>query len=124
VQKRFKFLQDIFNGFNLNYNGLVTNIKVNVIAFAQQFDNATCADPNLLIAAFIKYLLPVDLSAAQQSSIKLNTLLSGQTTDSYWTTAWNNYTGNPGNATYLNTVTSRLKSLLTTIVQLAEYQLM
>ncbi|HEY6505875.1 MAG TPA: DUF1800 family protein [Chitinophagaceae bacterium] len=124
IQKRFKFLQDVFNGYNLNYNGLTTNIKVNVIAFAQQFDNATCADPNLLITAFIKYLLPLDLSPAQQSSIKLNTLLSGQTTDSYWTTAWNNYIANPTNTTNINTVTNRLKSLLTTIVQLAEYQLM
>ncbi|MBL7742690.1 MAG: DUF1800 domain-containing protein [Chitinophagaceae bacterium] len=124
IQKRFKFLQDIFNGYNLTYNTLTTNIKVNVIAFAQQFDNATCADPNLLVAAFIKYLIPIDLSAAQQTTIKLQTLLSGQTTDSYWTTAWNNYIGAPTNTTYTNTVTTRLKSLLTAIVQLAEYQLM
>jgi uncharacterized protein (DUF1800 family) len=124
IQKRFKFLQDIFNGYNLTYNTLTTNIKVDVIAFAQQFGNTVCAEPNQLIAAFIKYLIPVDLSAAQQSTIKLQTLLSGQTTDSYWTTAWNNYTGTPTNTTYVNVVTSRLKSLLTTIVQLAEYQLM
>lgn len=124
IQKRFSFLDAIFNGYNLNYNGLTTNIKVNVIAFAQQFGNTVCADPNLLVAACIKYLIPVDLSAGQQSSIKLQTLLSGQTTDSYWTTAWNNYIGAPTNTTYVNTVTSRLKSLLTTIVQLAEYQLM
>jgi uncharacterized protein (DUF1800 family) len=126
IQKRFKFLQDIFNGYNLTYNTLTTNIKVDVIAFAQQFGNTVCADPNLLVAAFIKYLIPIDLSAGQKSAIKLSTLLSGQTTDSYWTTAWNNYAGPPitTNATYINTVTTRLKSLLTTIVQLAEYQLM
>jgi uncharacterized protein (DUF1800 family) len=124
VQKRFKFLDDIFNGYNLTYNGLTTNIKVDVIAFAQQFGNTVCADPNLLIAACIKYLIPVDLSTGQHSAIKLQTLLSGQTTDSYWTGAWNNYIGAPGNTTYVNVVTGRLKSLLTTIVQLAEYQLM
>jgi uncharacterized protein (DUF1800 family) len=124
IQKRFKFLQDIFNGYNLTYNTLTTNIKVDVIAFAQQFGNTICADPNQLIASFIKYLIPVDLSAPQQSTIKLQTLLSGQTTDSYWTTAWNNYVGAPTNTSYVNVVTSRLKSLLTTIVQLAEYQLM
>ncbi len=123
VQKRFKFLEDIFNGYNLTYNGLTTNIKVNVIAFAQQFGDTICADPDQLVAAFIKYLLPVDLSTAQQNVIKLQTLLSGQTTNSYWTTAWNNYIGAPTNTTYVNTVTSRLKSLLVTIVQLAEYQL-
>ncbi|NJO25276.1 MAG: DUF1800 domain-containing protein [Bacteroidia bacterium] len=123
IQKRFKFLTDIFNGFNLNYNGLTTNIKVNVIAFAQQFDNATIQDPNLLVAACIKYLIPVDLSTDQKENIKLQTLLSGQTTDSYWTSAWSTYLANP-NTTNTNVVTSRLKSLLTTIVQLAEYQLM
>jgi uncharacterized protein (DUF1800 family) len=124
IQKRFKFLQDLFNGYNLTYNGLTTNIKVDVIAFVQQFGNTICADPNQLIATCIKYLVPVDISTTQQASIKLSTLLSGQTTDSYWTTAWNNYVGTPTNTTYVNTVTSRLKSLLTTIVQLAEYQLM
>jgi uncharacterized protein (DUF1800 family) len=124
IQKRFKFLQDIFNGYNLTYNALTTNIKVNNIAFVQQFGNTICADPNLLVAAVIKYLIPIDLSATQKSTIKLQTLLSGQTTDGYWTTAWNNYIGTPSNTTYFNVVDSRLKSLLTTIVQLAEYQLM
>jgi hypothetical protein len=99
-------------------------VKVDVIAFAQQFGNTVCADPNQLIATCIKYLLPIDISATQQATIKLNTLLSGQTTDSYWTTAWNNYAGAPANTSFLNVVTTRLKNLLTTIVQLAEYQLM
>jgi uncharacterized protein (DUF1800 family) len=124
IQKRFKFLQDIFNGYNLTYNTLTTNIKVDVIAFANQFGNTICADPNLLIATFIKYILPIDLSPGQQSAIKLNTLLSGQTTDAYWTTAWTNYAGAPTNTAYINVVTPRLRNLLTTLVQLAEYQLM
>jgi uncharacterized protein (DUF1800 family) len=124
IQKRFKFLQDLFSGYNLTYNTLVTNIKIDNIAFAQQFGNTICADPNLMVAAAIKYLIPVDLSTAQQNSIKLQTLLSGQTTDSYWTTAWNNYIGTPTNTSFKNVVDSRLKSLFTTIVQLAEYQLM
>jgi uncharacterized protein (DUF1800 family) len=123
IQKRFKFLNDIFNGYNLNYNGLLTTIKVDVIAYVQPFGNTICADPNLLVSACIRYLLPVDLSIPKQEAIKLQTLLSGQTTDSYWTTAWNNYLAAPTNTTNLNTVTSRLKSLLTSLVQLAEYQL-
>lgn len=124
IQKRFKFLNDVFNGYNLTYNGLTTNIKVDVIAFVQPFGYAVISDPNQLVAACIRYLLPVDLSTTQQESIKLQTLLSGQTTDSYWTTAWNSYLAAPGNTANLNTVTSRLKSLLTSLVQLAEYQLM
>lgn len=123
IQKRFKFLNDVFNGYNLNYNGLITNIKVDVIAYVQPFGYTICADPNLLVATCIKYLLPVDLSVPKQEAIKLQTLLSGQTTDSYWTSAWNSYLAAPTNTTNLNTVTSRLKSLLTSLVQLAEYQL-
>lgn len=127
IQKRFTFLQQIFNGFSLNYNAvtpLTTTIKVDVIAFAQQFANATIQDPNLLVSECIKYLLPVDLSLDQRNSIKQSTLLYQQITDAYWTTAWNNYYGAPTNASYKSIVTDRLKNLLYTIVQLAEFQLM
>ena len=124
VQKRFKFLTDIYNGFNLTYNGLTTRIMVDPIKFVQQFPNATIQDPNKLVAACIQYLLPVNLSIAQQASLKGQTLLSGQTTDGYWTSAWLSYLNAPTNAGNLNIVTSRLKSLLLSIVQLAEFQLM
>ena len=124
TQKRFGFLDNIFTGFNKTYNGLTTHIQVDYIAFAQQFANATIQDPNLLVAECIKYLLPVDLSAAQKNTIKTQTLLYQQATDTYWTTAWNNYTSAPTNAGYKTIVSDRLKSLLYTIVQLAEFQLM
>lgn len=97
---------------------------IDTIAFVQQFDAATIADPNLLTAACLELLLPVELSITQRDTIKIQSLLSGLTTDSYWTTAWSNYLSDPTNPTYLFIVTSRLKSLLYTITQLAEYQLM
>ncbi len=124
IQKRFSFIDSIFNGFSKTYNGLTTTIKVDVIAYVQQFPNATIQDPNLLVAECIKYLLPIDLSTAQKNTIKGQTLLYQQVTDAYWTTAWNNYTGTPTNTSYKNLVTDRLKSLLYTITQLAEFQLM
>ena len=124
IQKRFSLLQNVFNGFNLTYNTLTTNIKVDVIAYVQQFDNATIVNPNLLVSKCILYLLPVDLSQAQKDSIKLQTLLYQQVTDAYWTGAWNNYYLNPTNASFKAIVTDRLKNLLYTIVQLAEFQLM
>ncbi len=124
IQKRFKFLNDFTNGITLTYNGLSTPVKADPIAFAQQFNNGDIQDPDLLVALCIQYLLPVNISAAQQLIIKNQTLLSGQTTNSYWTTAWNNYTGNPTNSSFKTIVTSRLKSLLVSILQLAEYQLM
>lgn len=126
IQKRFGFLQQLFatNGYSLTYNTLNTKLLIDYIAFAQQFNNATIADPNLLVEECIKYLLPIDLSQTQRDSIKQQTLLYQQTTDGYWTTAWTNYVTTPTNTTYKTTVSDRLKNLLYTLIQLAEYQLM
>jgi hypothetical protein len=112
----------MFNGFTVS--SVTGTFKIDVIAFAQLFGNGVAADPNLLTAACIKWLLPVDLSQAQKNNIKLTTLLSGQTTDSYWTTAWNAYIADPTNATKKGTVETRIKNLLVSITQLAEFQLM
>jgi hypothetical protein len=124
MQKRFAFLNTIFNGYNRTYNTLLTRIEVDVIAFARQFSNTIVQDPNLLISECIKYLLPVDLSQTDRDTIKLQTLLYQQTSDYYWTNAWNTYLAAPTNATNLSIVKSRLKNLLFTISQLSEFQLM
>lgn len=128
VQKRFIFIRDMFNGHTilpiLN-PGTTTNrtFKIDTIAFAQQFGNTIARDPNALTAISIKFLLPVDLSQAQKDQMKASTLLSGQTTDSYWSTAWDNFIASPTTANR-NIVEPRLKNLLSGICQLAEYQLM
>ena len=124
IQKRFSYLNDIFNGYNVTNNGLTTRIEVDTIAFVQQFTNTICQDPDLLTAECIKYLMPIDLSQIQKDNLKTQTLLNQQVTNNYWSTAWNNYTNNPTNTVYINTVKSRLKALLLTIVQYAEFQLM
>ena len=124
TQKRFSFLTSIFNGYNKTYNGLTTRIEVDVIAWVKQFPNETCADPDLLVDQCVKYLLPIDLSISVKNTLKIQNLLSNQTENYYWSTAWNNYIGNPTNTTFTSTVKTRLKSLLLTITQLAEYQLM
>jgi uncharacterized protein (DUF1800 family) len=125
IQKRFSFLDKIFNsGYSLNYNSLTTVLKTDIIAYVQQFTSINIGDPNALVAECLKYLLPIDLSLAQKNTIKQQTLLYQQITDSYWTVAWGNYIGAPTNTSYSGLVKSRLLSLLYTIVQLAEYQLM
>jgi uncharacterized protein (DUF1800 family) len=120
VQKRFDFIQRLFNGYT--QNGTV--IKVDVIAFAQLFGPTTAADPNLLVAACIKYLLPVDLSQAQKDSLKTSSLLGNQVQDHYWPDAWNDYLLNLTNTTKKGVVESRLKTLISGLCQLAEFQLM
>jgi len=124
IQKRAAFIDAIFNGYTLTYNGLSTRIEVDVIAWVSQFSPTIVADPDALVNECIAYLLPVDLSASVKSNLKIQNLLSNQTNNSYWTTAWLNYTGNPSNASFTSIVKSRLKSLLVAITQLAEYQLM
>jgi uncharacterized protein (DUF1800 family) len=120
IQKRAALLTSFINGYTTGS----TSIKINAIAFVQQFPNASIQDPDILIDLIIQYLLPVDLPASFKTDTKVQTLLGGQVTNSYWTTAWNNYTGAPTNTSYINIVTTRLNSLLTTLLQLAEYQLM
>lgn len=124
TQKRFAAISSLFNGFNSSSNGLSTHIEVDVIAYVQQFGNTICQDPDLLTAECIKYLLPIDLSTTQKDSLKFQTLLSGQSNNAYWTNAWNTYLADTTNNTNRNIVKSRLKGLLFTITQLAEYQLM
>lgn len=119
IQKRASLLTSFVSGFTTS----TTQIKVDTIAFVQQFPAATIQDPDLLIDIFIQYLLPVDLPANYKTDTKVATLLAGQITNSYWTTAWNNYVANPSTAN-ANIVRTRLNSLLTTLLQLAEYQLM
>ncbi len=124
IQKRFVFIDAIFNGYKKTFNGLTTTVKIDVIAYALQFPNNIVQDPNLLVAECLSSILPVAISDSQQQSIKLQTLLYQQISDYYWTTAWNTYLANPTNTVNAAIVKDRLQSLLYTICQLAEFQLM
>lgn len=120
IQRRAALLTSFINGFTQG----TLSIKFDPIAYVQQFPNTTIQDPDLLIDAIIPQLFAVDLPAQYKTDTKVSTLLAGQVTNSYWTTAWNNYTGTPSNTSYANIVKTRLNSLLTTFLQLAEFQLM
>lgn len=124
IQKRFAYISYAFYGITFTRNGLTTKIKADTLEFVSQFSNSICADPNLLVDQCIKYLLPIDLSTEQKSILKTQNLLSGQTTDYYWTQAWNSYIQDPTNETKKLAVSSRLNSLFLTLIQLAEFQLM
>jgi hypothetical protein len=53
----------------------------------------------------------------------LNILLSGQSTNDYWTDAWNNYIGAPTNNAFLTIVQTRLSFMYKYLMNLSEYQL-
>ncbi len=123
IQARHNYLTAMMNGVFVSYLGHTFTMKLNPLEYIQQFGNTVCTNPNQLVATCIKYLFPIDLSQQQKDVIKMQTLLSQQTNDSYWSTAWNNYLVNP-NTTNTNIVTDRAKSLIFTLLQLSEYQLM
>ena len=124
IQRRYGLVEGMFYGFDIEKNNLTTRIEAKAIEYVQQFPSAVVEDPNLLVDECIKYLLPVDLSPQQKSIIKTQTLLSNQASDYYWTGAWTNYLANTSNVDNMNIVKNRLRNLLLTIVQYAEYQLM
>lgn len=108
----------------MNANGYTRsgrNIKINHVAFAASMPNPS--DPNSLIAQSVKYLLGLPLSLASRNQIKTDILLSGQSTDAYWTSAWNAYMANPNDMTNATIVKTRLASLYQYLLRLAEYQL-
>jgi uncharacterized protein (DUF1800 family) len=119
IQRRATLLTSFINGFTVG--GL--SIKFDPIAYVQQFPSATIQDPDLLINAIVPYLFTVDLPATYKNDTKVATLLAGQVTNSYWTTAWNTYMASQTTAN-ANIVKTRLNSLFTTFLQLAEFQLM
>ncbi|HVI43607.1 MAG TPA: DUF1800 domain-containing protein [Chitinophaga sp.] len=99
------------------FNGL----NIDAIAFADKLPNPS--DPVALVNDSLDILYRVGVSDNLKNALKTNILLSGQSSDYYWTNAWNNYKGSPGNAVYRDDVKVRLQSLFRYIMDLSEYQL-
>lgn len=95
-------------------------IKLDIIGFTQSLDNAY--DPNALIAEAVMLLYGLDVSQTVKDFMK-SILLSGQSTDSYWTSAWDNYIQNPSNTTYYQEVYTRLQALYKYMLDNPEHQL-
>ncbi len=116
--KRRTFIATILNGYT-NSN---QRLQIDPISVAKRMSKPS--DPNELIQDFVAYFLRMPLSDTAKAQIKKDTLLTGQTTDGYWTTAWNNYMASPNNQANINEVTTRLKSLCNYFLFLEEYHLM
>lgn len=99
------------------FGGGFSGIAADVLAFTSTMDNP--ADPDLLIEEVLELLHPLPSDPPLKAQLKA-ILLSNQTTNSYWTTAWNNYVGAPTNTTFVNTATSRLKTFYKAVLTMAE----
>lgn len=104
--------------------GYTRNTK-KIIVNTVQFAKNVCpnpSDPNILMDSLISFLLSTDIDATLKTNLKVQLLLTGQTSDYYWTDAWNLYNSSPTTINF-NIVNTRLKSLLKYIMNLPDYQL-
>jgi len=104
------------SGFNA---GTGTTLSIDIPGFTQQYADA--ADPDMLVDYFASLFSGIDISPGEHDNLK-NILLSGQTSNAYWTAAWEDYIANP-NTENTSIIYSRLSSLLTTMLRLPEHQL-
>lgn len=118
LPKRNRFTDALIS---TGYTRSGSTIKIDPIAFAQQLSNP--GDPNVLITDSLAILYRVPVSDASKNTIKVNILLSGQSSDYYWTNAWNAYLANPADTMAYQTVYTRLRDLYRYFMNLAEYQL-
>lgn len=108
----------------LIYNGYTRQgytLKVDLLALVKTFSNPS--DPNALLTEMIQLFYGQPISASSQNTLKISFLLSGQTNDVYWTSAWSDYINNPTNTQAKNTVNTRLQSLFKYVIGQAEHQL-
>ncbi len=97
------------------------SLIIDPLVFAQKLSHPE--DPNLLISDSLDILYRVPLSDDSKTYLKQNILLTGQTTDYYWTQAWDSYINNPSDMIAKETVLTRLQSLYKYLMNLPEYHL-
>jgi uncharacterized protein (DUF1800 family) len=97
------------------------NIKIDPTLFAKSLPNP--GNPNKLISDSILYLFRLPLTQASMDQLKKDILLGGQTSDYYWTNAWDAWIANPNDTVNANIVKTKLVSLYQYLMKLAEYQL-
>lgn len=111
-------LTDVMITTGYTYQG--TNVIYDPVEFVKNLDNP--ADPNEVINETLQILYSIDTDAALFAYLK-DILLSGQATDSYWTTAWNDWFYNQTDQVAYGIVQSRLRQMFQYLMNLAEYHL-
>jgi uncharacterized protein (DUF1800 family) len=106
----------ISNGYTRNGK----KINIDIISFVDSLPNPS--DPNILINDSLSLIYAIEVSQDVKVFLK-SILLSGQTTDSYWTGAWNTYKSNTTIAANRTIVLTRLQAMFKYLMNLPEYQL-
>lgn len=117
LPKRTEFTDFLINtGFT--YQG--TTVSLDPVAFVAQLNNPS--DPNAVINDTLAIFYSIDTDITLFNYLK-SILLSGQSSDSYWTTAWNDWYLNQTDQVAYGIVQSRLRQMFQYITNLAEYHL-
>lgn len=118
LPKRIMYTVLLMIGFQ--YKGTNT-LVADIIEVAKQFSDPS--DPNVLIQESIDLMYAMDISSTKKQSLKQSTLLFGQSSDHYWTDAWNDYLANPNDPVKKNLVLTGLLYMYKYLLDLAENQL-
>ncbi len=107
-----------------NYGFYITDeidITADLLLFIENLDNSE--NPNLMLREIATLLLGYEVADEVIDHLK-TILLSGQSSDSYWTTAWADYMADKSDETAKSIVLTRLEATFQSMFQLAEFQLM
>ena len=110
---------DLFIANGYTRNG--AKIVIDPLALVLSFPATVASDCNLLIAEFVRLMLPISLTANQLTFLK-STLLPGLP-DFEWTVEWGEYLAAPTNAAKKAAVNTKLQAMLRALMGLAEYHL-
>jgi hypothetical protein len=110
---------DLLIGPGFTRNGFT--YRADLVAWVQALPPATAQDPNLVIAEFVRLMVPIVLTASQLDFLK-NALIPGLP-DFEWTSEWNLFMSTPTNTARRNAVTTKLVAMVKALAGLAEYQL-
>jgi hypothetical protein len=118
-----RIIQQGYSSGNNNVNAEANNkvLKIDYLAWVASLPNPE--DPNDLVNDTMDLLYGVPVSQETKDQIKMSILLKGQSSDYYWTQAWNAYITNPNDATAKKTVNDILVNYFKTIFGAAEYHL-
>ncbi|MCF6351996.1 MAG: DUF1800 domain-containing protein [Cyclobacteriaceae bacterium] len=97
------------------------SVGADLIHFLEGLNNPDIAEDMLMEST--QLLLGLPASPDMIATLKA-ILLSGQSTEGYWTSAWLDYTNDPSNTAYRQVLENRLKPTFQHILQYAEFELM
>ncbi len=96
-------------------------VIIDALEFTKKLSNPS--DPNALVNDAVTLLYRMPISDTTKQMIKQQILLSNQTSDYYWTNAWNAYLASPTDPMVMNVINTRLKGFYQYLMDMAEYQL-